>query len=805
MQYLKRKALTKKFDTASSYPLIIVYTPKGFGKRTFISKYLMDYSKKNVWFHLAVDADEEWQWNAFQNKLMAALQIKEQVTHFAIPENKEEFMSMFSFYSQYTQEDIYIVIDGVTGTYPKLQRVIDFFSSADTYCFHIILISDLLHNKFLERYYEHVKLFKTDDFRLTYHDVIEACAKEGMDLSNDKVDAILSYSDGWIAAIELILLKIKKEYMLSKTSDINALINNVFYQPLSEEVKKDFMYLGILDEFTLEQMYALCESPESIKEILQMENNQLFIHGTPTVGYTISGLLRDFLKIQLYQSTLDIHAIYQRLAQWFSKNNEPIKAITLYLKYNDFEGIVQILSLQYERSYIESAPSLMIDVFNRMPMKYKYAYPYVYLSHILDTMTDVDTQRGLKLLDAFKEDVKQGKYAADPQQLLGEYYFIHAFSHYNNATLMMDDFDRAGEAFNGAKSMFSYPFMIASFGSYHILYLYHREVGELASLVKDVEERNHTLVYFSNGVCGGGEYQVKAEYAFETGDYEQVLSLSNQAFLETQRYQQVSIGICTLFLRARYAILMNDNMLYQEMITQLENVYQSCNTPVLRSEIECAQAYLHLLEGNPREVADWVKNEQVLYPKLLHEAGMISFIILCFYQVCTKHYDKIAYYCTILENMYQEQMHIFGELYAKIFRCIALYHLDNKKESHEYFHAACALAQGDHLVTIFKELGSHLKVLVDEVEVLTPFEEEVVGFLQEQSVVTQELSIFYLLTRKEKEIMMKYANGMTTKQISGELTLSINTVQTHLKSIYSKLKINSKIQLVQLVQEEHAV
>lgn len=802
MQYLKRKNLTKKFEFASSSPLLIVYTPKGFGKRTFISRYLNDRKKEHVWFHLVNNLDEEWQWKSFQDKLMNAMDVMGKLPYFPMPKTQEELSNMLDLYSEYVQEEYYIVIDGITGVYPKLQTLVSLFSFLSNARFHMILICDSLHNEFLTQYTEHVKFLKIDDFRMSYHDVIEAGTKEKIVLSKEKVHSILTYTDGWISAIELILMTLKKGNVRSETNSINMLIDQAFYQPLAEDVKKDFMYLSILNEFTLEQLYALCESKESIKKILQMVHNQLFIHGTPSIGYTISGLLKDFLKIKLYDSDVDINTIYQRIAKWYSSNNEPIQAITMYLKCNDFAGIVRILKLHYEQSFMDNAPSLMIEVFQRMPMEYKYANPYVYLSHMLDIMTNKDSQQGVMLLDEFKQDVEQGKYEGDTQYLLGEYYFIRAFSKYNDASLMMDDFERSSSALQGGKSRFCYPFMIASFGSFHLLYLYHRKEGELASLVEDIVQRNHTLVHLSNGVCGGGEYQARAEYAFETGNYAEVLELSHNAYLETERYQQVSLKICTLFLRLRYAIMMQDTMLHEEMMNELNAIYQTCSLPVLRSEIECVQAYLCMLEGNTRKVPSWVENEKILYPQLLYEAGMISFIILCFYQICTKNYTKIAYYCTILEGSYKVQMHVFGALYAKIFQAIACFHLNHKEDSFIHLHNACTLAQGDHLITIFKELSPHLKVVLDEFVAETPFELEVKRILKEQKSRTQEQPIFHLLTRKEKEVMLKYASDMTTKQISEEMMLSINTVQTHLKSIYSKLRINSKIQLVQLVNKQ---
>lgn len=56
-----------------------------------------------------------------------------------------------------------------------------------------------------------------------------------------------------------------------------------------------------------------------------------------------------------------------------------------------------------------------------------------------------------------------------------------------------------------------------------------------------------------------------------------------------------------------------------------------------------------------------------------------------------------------------------------------------------------------------------------------------------------------LLTERESEIAALLLKGKTYKMIAGELYLSENTVKTHVKNIYSKFNIQSKVELVRLL------
>ena len=57
----------------------------------------------------------------------------------------------------------------------------------------------------------------------------------------------------------------------------------------------------------------------------------------------------------------------------------------------------------------------------------------------------------------------------------------------------------------------------------------------------------------------------------------------------------------------------------------------------------------------------------------------------------------------------------------------------------------------------------------------------------------------YGVTKRERQIVEKICLGKTNKQIADELFISLQTVKDHTHRIYSKIGINSRLQLVQLM------
>lgn len=57
----------------------------------------------------------------------------------------------------------------------------------------------------------------------------------------------------------------------------------------------------------------------------------------------------------------------------------------------------------------------------------------------------------------------------------------------------------------------------------------------------------------------------------------------------------------------------------------------------------------------------------------------------------------------------------------------------------------------------------------------------------------------YYISKREKEIVQEICEGKTNQQIADELFISLQTVKDHTHRIYSKIGINSRMKLVQLV------
>ena len=53
------------------------------------------------------------------------------------------------------------------------------------------------------------------------------------------------------------------------------------------------------------------------------------------------------------------------------------------------------------------------------------------------------------------------------------------------------------------------------------------------------------------------------------------------------------------------------------------------------------------------------------------------------------------------------------------------------------------------------------------------------------------------LTGRELEVLALMADGLTYNEIAGQITVSLNTVRTHVKNIYGKLNTHGRMEAVE--------
>lgn len=160
---------------------------------------------------------------------------------------------------------------------------------------------------------------------------------------------------------------------------------------------------------------------------------------------------------------------------------------------------------------------------------------------------------------------------------------------------------------------------------------------------------------------------------------------------------------------------------------------------------------------------------------------------------CKKHFilDKRYYHTKNFSELFrgfisQKNALAFSkELQIKDAVTIPIYSFDNKEE----IGFVCFMYQKEVEIEITELLD--IKILFETL--LRPLYDDHYGIVYSKCIRIDEH--LKLLTDQEKRIAKKVMDGMSYPEIAERLNISINTVKTHMKNIFKKYQVNSKIEL----------
>ncbi len=136
---------------------------------------------------------------------------------------------------------------------------------------------------------------------------------------------------------------------------------------------------------------------------------------------------------------------------------------------------------------------------------------------------------------------------------------------------------------------------------------------------------------------------------------------------------------------------------------------------------------------------------------------------------------------------------------AKPLNCATQYLMSTVFESPAYIHQAlCAGATGYLLKNADPEeiIAAVLDIHAGGSPMSPPIARLVVASFQQQ---TQQDIQDHLLTEREKGILDQLANGLMYKEIAAKACISTETVRKHVRNIYEKLQVGSRMEAVRKV------
>ena len=751
MKYMRKVILQEKLRQIRHCPVTCFYAPRGSGKTKQIKGYLKANRVRRKWIDLL-------QYPLYDEEKVAEL--KELC--------RQLDPNVILILEHYTQAYKAIVQELVTE---KRQLV--------------LLISDEMQDSF-HKNWNYIDLH---DISLSKQELSAVCEENEIKLTQSDLELIYNATFGWIPAVEAYLNYYQHHQEIMETEHLYAVVKNI-YQHISKRLKKLLPVLSLCNSFTRELCLDMVASASIIKELDKLAEHGWLIRKTINQQYEVADALRYFLKQKLQDQQADIRQLHITFAKWFEQHHQIIAALYHYDQAMEYEEVLRILEDRRSVTYVDVSSRLLSKIYAHIPKDALRESPYAYLRVINDTLTSLKVRLGLEMLEDYEQRIPS--YTVPQDRLNGELQLIYGYTHINNIYKMNACFKKAHAYFHGEISRISNYGMNVTLGSPHTMHIYHRAPGDLDHLVSYIKEELQYYLDITGNLNAGFIEQAKAEQYLETGSFGQAIQKAWEAYYVAQTHQQESIMICSLFTILRAASMTHDAETVQmvkkqllQMLEHNENIYQ-------KSAIHSALGYHDAINRNTEEAEFHLRRMEDC---TIVDTNYITYIVKGIVLLYQNEYEKLKSIAAIMMSFYQHEPHVFGEIYAHIFEAICYYKQNKIEIAKQKFQKAVDMSRPDVIVLPFLELYGGIEPLMIAIQK----DVHIQTILQRYKKTDHGLTTYkQILTQKELEVARLLAKGYARKDIACMLHVSEETINTHAKRTFSKLKIHSKSDLLDL-------
>jgi LuxR family maltose regulon positive regulatory protein len=136
--------------------------------------------------------------------------------------------------------------------------------------------------------------------------------------------------------------------------------------------------------------------------------------------------------------------------------------------------------------------------------------------------------------------------------------------------------------------------------------------------------------------------------------------------------------------------------------------------------------------------------------------------------------------------------------------------LGEKERAFAMLNKALILAEPEAFIRVFVDGGEPVRSLLCELEkrkISVPYTGKVLQSMDDQVDVRITVgvgsteSMIEHLTEREMEVLCLLATHLSSTEIADELIIAASTVRSHIKNIYSKLRVHSRTEAVEKARE----
>jgi LuxR family maltose regulon positive regulatory protein len=819
--FLERPRIDRLLEQAVQKPVVIVNAGAGYGKTQAVYSFGRKYKVLTSWMQLSErDNIGERFWENFiatitlvNKKAAASLEKldfpatdRQFERYLTIPEvgAREDGRVIFVY------DDFHLISDkavlrfmerSVTSSFPNITSIL--ISRAEP----ALNLMNLEAKGLLARITE-------EDIRFTREEMAAYFQLLQINASPQTLSSIYHDTEGWAFAIHLAGLSIKNApagaaYAThALRSNIFKLIASEIMAPLSLPVQRFLIKMSLIEYLVPELLEELAGDPsliQGIKGINSFIRFDIYLN-----SYHIHHLFLDYLKTRQDELTeYDKMDLWHKTAAWCAANNKKMDAISYYEKAGDYDRVIALCST-LPMMLSNRTARMLLELLDTAPREIYENNPLIYTHRVRILMS-------LGMIDQAEKENREAiaRFEALPPSPLvhrilmicyGNLGFIRMMvSPYTRDYNFTAEFERCAYhgGLNGGYTV-PLPMSVLNIGSY-ICRVTSPEKGEIERYVDAVEAVAPLAVGPLGGMEWGADTLARTELAFFKGDMPQAEQFAMLTLQRAQEWDQYEVENRALFYLLRIGLARGNYEAIPGIFRQMEAQLDQGHYINRFTYHDISVGWYYSQIGQMDKVAPWLKND--FEGSDLNSMNLgLEVLVKAKCHLAEKRYPAALATLTIMEsrkNPYDAGDFVMGKIEIKALEAVCRYQDRDRKGAFTALATAYNLAQPNAFYMPFTELGKDMRTLAGAAlkdkssglpqDWLEKIRLGASGYAKklfataEHSRPAASRAGGAALSRRELEVLTGLYQGMTQEEIAALSSLSVNTVKSVIRSVYTKL------------------
>lgn len=702
--------------------------------------------------------------------------------------------------------------------------------------------------------------YRAGDLRFTRQETHIFCNDiMHFDLQSDQVAALANRTEGWIvglqlAAVSLLNTSDKARFISNFAGDNRHITDFLLDEVLrsrSDEMQNFLLQTSLLERFNASLCDAVTGRDDSRAMIDELERSNMFIVSLDDqrVWYRYHHLFTSLLQSRLYltrpKRATTVHCCASR---WFSENELITEAVNHAIDGEDFAFAADLMEKNGSTLFAHGRIATVLTWSEKLPQELLARRPVLSLlcawgCFYLDNLNALD--RHIQTAARCLPHVQNAPFGSKERAMYGQLAIMRGCHLAYNGQLAgaITQFKEALASFQPERTMHSAAAVCLGVG-----YFVAGQLDESQKLLEehsDVTRVKYNLMVPITATLG------LARLHMLRGNLETARHIYRNAMRECEQAGWQDFPACGILHigLGELAYLMNDleqaeRHLHRgieltsigmwcfngwgRILLALTRLAQGVATDVLSPESEtvllkysgrfvvdvapvsASIGKLWLTQNRIDAVAQWAARAQLPISGALADGREAEYLILVRYLIRTGELDTAS---RLLEELWLQasqgkRLAVMIEL--KIIQAIALQTEDKANEALEALQVAIRMGENTKLLRLFIDDGLAITGLLKKLargSDYTSYAHLLLGQIassRNDSMLDNIVAIDplpHLFSKKEKQVVSHIAKGDSNQEIAQALFISSNTVNSHMKSIYSKLGVNSRLQAVERLRK----